>query len=99
MVDNNTILHQGDDIVLTDHFNFSDAMFDLLEPVIPQLSGNFSTPASIISQKLQNLEKLLKLGHTNACSTPKHIHEIDRVVTGAGFDALAVSETFISPSP
>ena len=98
MVDNNTILHQGDDIVLTDHFNFSDAMFDLLEPVIPQLSGNFSTPASIISQKLQNLEKLLKLGHINACSTPKHIHEIDRVVTGAGFDALAVSETFISPS-
>ena len=80
MFENNTLLHQGDDIVLTDGFNFAESMFDLTEPVIPQLAGNFATPTSIINQKFKNLEKLLKLGHINARSTPKHIHEIQRVV-------------------
>ena len=58
MVENNTLLHQGDDIVLTDGFNFAESMFDLTEPVIPQLAGNFATPTSIINQKFKNLEKL-----------------------------------------
>lgn len=98
MVENNTLLHQGDDIVLTDGFNFAESMFDLTEPVIPQLAGNFATPTSIINQKFKNLEKLLKLGHINARSTPKHIHEIQRVVIGSGLDALAVCESFISPT-
>ena len=53
MFENNTLLHQGDDIVLTDGFNFAESMFDLTEPVIPQLAGNFATPTSIINQKFR----------------------------------------------
>ena len=45
------LLHQGDDIVLTNEFNFSDSIFDLTETNIPRLSDEFSTVANQINFK------------------------------------------------
>ena len=72
-------LHQGDNIVLSENFDFSQSIFDLPEP-IPSLSGNFFTPIDIIKKKFENYDNLLKLGHVNACSVPKHLHEIERIL-------------------
>ena len=96
MDDNNIPLHQEDDVVLNTDFNFSESIFDLSEPTIPQLSNSFSTPVEVINSKLSNYNNLVKLAHINACSIPKHIHEIVKILNETGFDALGVSETFIS---
>ena len=96
MNNNNTLLHQGDDIVLTDNFDFSDSIFDLNETDIPLLGDQFSTVSNEINLRLKNYAHLLKCGHINARSVPKHVHEIDRVLQGTKFDALAVCETFKS---
>ena len=90
------MLHQGDDLVLTEEFNFADPIFDLFETEIPTLGAEFITVADQIKNILVNYDHLLKLGHINARSFPKHVHEIDKVVTEAGLDALGVSESFIS---
>ena len=96
MAENNIPLHQEDDIVLNQDFDFSDAIFDLSEPDIPRLSNDFTTPAREINFKFKNYENLAKLAHINARSIPKHIHEIDKIVTETKLDILGVSETFIS---
>ena len=96
MADNNTPLHQEDDIVLNPDFDFSDSIFDLNEPEIPILNNNFTTPSREINFKFKNYENLAKLAHVNARSIPKHIHEIDKIVSETKLDILGVSETFIS---
>ena len=77
-------------------FDFSNSMFDLEEPNIPKLDDNFVTPAQVINAKYKNVDHLAKLAHVNACSVPKHIHEIEKLLTETNFDCLGVSETFIS---
>ena len=94
MNNNNILLHQEDDIVLDNAFNFLDPTFDLNEPDIPPLPNHFSTASQTINSKLQNFANLLKIEHVNARSVPKHIEEIDRIINC--FDILGTSETFIS---
>ena len=89
-------LHQGDNIVLSENFDFSQSIFDLPEPILPLLSGNFFTPIDIIKKKFENHDNLLKLGHVNACSVPKHLHEIERIIEY--FDVFGTCETFIKPN-
>ena len=89
-------LHQGDNIVLLDHFDFSQSIFDLEETNIAPLSDEFLTPCNIILKKFENYDNLLKLAHINACSIPKNLHEIDKIIHEANFDILGVCETFIS---
>ena len=48
-----------------------------------------------INSDLKNNGNWLRIGHINARSVPKHIHEIRRIAIKCGFDILAVSETFI----
>ena len=96
MANNNIPLHQEDDIVLNQEFDFSNSMFDLNETVIPKLSNNFSTPSNEINLKFKNYDNLAKLAHVNARSIPMHIHEIDKIITETKLDILGVSETFIS---
>ena len=43
-------LHQGDNIVLLDNFDFSQAIFSLEEPNIASLSDTFLTPCNIIKK-------------------------------------------------
>ena len=90
------LLHQGDNIVLTNEFNFSDSIFELTETEIPPLIGDFTTVADQINIKLKNFENLLRLGHINARSVPKHIHEITKTLLETKLDALGVSEHFLS---
>ena len=97
IMDNNDIpLHQADNIVLLDNFDFSQSIFDLEEPNIPSLGDDFLTPCNIIKKKLSNYKGLLQIGHINARSIPKHIHEIYKVLLETGIDILCVCETFIS---
>ena len=103
MNNNTELLHEGDDLVLTEEFNFSESMFDLNETTIPSLNGDFSTVAGQISHKLKNYGNLLKLAHINARSIPKHAHEIDKILQDCCdkevcIDVLGVCETFISPN-
>ena len=90
------LLHQGDNIVLTNEFNFSDSIFELTETEVAPLTGNFTTVANQINSKLKKYENLLRLGHINARSVPKHIHEIDKTLQETDLDALGVSEHFLS---
>ena len=96
MDSNNVPLHQEDDIVFDDDYDFSDAIFDLEEPEIPRLSNNYSTPVNKIKLKFKNFDNLLKIAHINARSLPKHIHEIIKLLSEIGLDILGVSETFLS---
>ena len=89
-------LHQEDNIVLSDNFDFSQSIFDLEEPDIPSLGEDFSTTCDFINQKLSNFENLIKIGHVNARSVPKHLHEIHRVLHGTNMDAMGTCETFIT---
>ena len=89
-------LHQEDNIVLSDNFDFSQSIFDLEEPNFPSLCNDFLTPSDFIKQKLSNFLNLFKIGHVNARSIPKHLHEVDKTIHEADLDALGASETFIS---
>ena len=95
MADNNVPLHQEDDIVFNQDFDFSDSIFDLNEPIIPRLGDDFTTPLQEINLKFKKFPKLLKLGHVNARSVPCHLHEIERALNITGLDALGTCETFI----
>ena len=96
MNNNTELLHQGDDIVLSEDFNFSQEIFELAETEVPQLGFDFSTVIDQINFKLKYYENLLKVAHINARSIPKHVHEIDRILQATAIDILCVSETFIS---
>ena len=96
MVDMEIPLHQGDNIVLSDNFDFSQSIFDLHEPNIPSLSDDFLTPSNVIKKQFEKYDNLVKLAHINACSIPKHLHEIDKIIHEVNFDILGVCETFIT---
>ena len=52
-------------------------------------------PTQQINHDLKNNKNWLRVGHINARSVPKHIHEIRRVAKNCDFDIIGVSETFI----
>ena len=96
MADENIPLHQEDNVVLLDGFDFSQSVFQLNEPDIPSLSNDFITPSNEINSQLKNFENFFKLAHVNSCSIPKHLHEIINVALKTGLDAIGACETFIS---
>ena len=70
----------------------SDSFLDLaLADINPSIIG----PIQKINLDLINDSNWLRVGHLNASSVPKHIHEIRRIVKEADFDILGISETFI----
>ena len=89
-------IHQGDNVVLLENFDFSQSIFDLEEPNFPSLSDDFSTTSNYILQKFLNYENLVKIAHINARSIPKHLHEIHRVLDLTRIDFLGTCETFIT---
>ena len=93
------IFHLEDNLTLTDNFDFSQSMFDLEEPFhVAPLSDDFFTPSNYIKKIFQGCDNLLKIAHINACSIPKHLHEIAKILIESKIDILCVSETFISPN-
>ena len=94
----NIPLHQEDNIVLENTFDFSLSIFDLEEPNIASLGDDFQTPSNFIKNKLKNYEHLVKIGHVNARSIPKHLHEIINLNDKVNFDILGACETFITPN-
>ena len=89
-------LHQEDNIVLLDNFDFSQSIFDLEEPNFVSLSNDYLTPSNVIKKKFKNYENLVKIAHVNARSIPKHLHEIDKIIQETNLDILGTCETFIS---
>ena len=96
MAEIDEMFHQDDNIALTDNFDFSQSIFDLQEPNFTPLGDDFKTPSSIINQTFLGYENLLKFGHINACSIPKHHHEVEKIIKL--FDVLGVCESFITPN-
>ena len=94
----NIPLHLEDNIVLQEDFDFSQSIFDLAEPNIPSLSDDFLTPSRFINSKFKNYEHLVKFGHINARSIPKHLQEIVKVNDEINFDVIGACETFITPN-
>ena len=94
--DTDILLHHEDNIVLTDTFDFSQSIFDLEEPTFASLSDDFVTPSSFINHKFEGFENLLKIGHINSCSIPKHLHEISKIAWSTKLDILGSCETFIT---
>ena len=98
MVNVDVPIHQGDNIVLLDTFDFSQSIFDLEEPAFEtSLDNDFYSTCQLINQKLSNFDKFFQIGHVNARSVPKHLHEIHRVLDGTGLAAMGTCETFITP--
>lgn len=83
---------------MNEAFDFSQALFDLDEPTFTSLSDDFLTPSNYINAKLKKFEHLVKIGHVNARSIPKHLQEIIHVNDRVKFDVLGASESFISPN-
>ena len=94
MAETNVPLHQEDNIVLLDTFDFSQSIFDLHEPdiQIPSLSNDFTTPTKDINLKFKNYENLIKIAHVNSCSIPKHLHEIDKIVQETDMDVIGAAK-------
>ena len=46
MAETHELLHQEDNITLTENFDFSQSIFDLEEPNFAPLGSNFVTPTS-----------------------------------------------------
>ena len=96
MANPNNYLHPQDNIVLDEHFDFSDSIFDLEEPNVESPSNNFITPSNFINSKLKGYEHLFNMALINARSVPKHLHEISKILYETKMDLMCVCETFIS---
>ena len=80
---------------IEEEFDFTNIAYDLQEPPIPTITGDFFTPIQILNDKLKPFKNNLTCFHINACSIPYNYDEIVRLMTETGVDILGVSETFI----
>ena len=89
----------GDDRDLFQELDFeylSDPSFDL-EPTELQLDNpNFITPVKKINEDLNKFKNKFKAVQINARSLPKNIIELREVIKKTNFDAVAVSETWLT---
>ena len=46
------LLHEEDDRVISGEFQFTDSMFDLVEPIFKDLSKSFYTPSEKINKEV-----------------------------------------------
>ena len=76
--------------------NLNDPSFDLEEPVFNR--GNFipSTPVKKINRDLMNFKNKFTIAHINARSLNKNIEELREIIYKTNFDALAISETWLT---
>lgn len=89
------LLHEEDDRVISGEFQFSDSMFDLVEPIFRDLSKSFYTPSEKVNKDFENYSAYLKIGHLNTSSIPKHRDDISNLMLNCDFDAFGTCETFI----
>ena len=89
------LLNEEDDRVLSGEFQFNDSIFELHEPVVPDLARDFFTPSEKNVNDFENFWKYLIVGHLNSSSVPKHRYEISIIAIKCGFDVFGVCETFI----
>ena len=91
----NYFINQEDPRILLGNYNFTDTFFNLNETYIPPIENCYKTPASQINSDLSDYDNLFLVGHINARSVPKHIHEIKKLFDETNLDCIGVSETFI----
>ena len=58
---------------------------------------NLLTPINKVKFELENYKHILKIGHLNTVSIPKHRDEINRLMGEIDFDIFGASETNIKP--
>ena len=71
-------------------------MRDLEDPNIPALGNNFLTPCNVIRKKFEKYPNLLKFGHLNTRSVPKHLLDLEKTIHESDFDAFGACETFVT---
>ena len=71
------------------------SVIDIAEPIVPDLSERFLTPARKINKDFENYKNLIRISHLNAVSVPKHRDEIFKIVSETQMDIICVSETNI----
>ena len=89
-------LHQVDDIVLKEKFDFSQSVFDLNEPSVVSVSHDFSTLYHIIKEKISGYENLLEVAYVITRSILKNLSETVNIIHDADFDVLRKRESFSS---
>ena len=86
-----------DDIVGELNFDFlNDPQYDLEPTIIPRDNLNLTTPIFVINRDLKDFKNKFIAGHLNVRSLPKNIIEFGEIVYNSPFDAVAVSETWLS---
>lgn len=76
--------------------DFNDPNFDLDLPDFDRGNFNPSTPVNTINRDFSRFKNKFKVGHINARSLNKNIVELREIVYKTDFDALAVSESWLT---
>ena len=86
--------NSSDDIL--QELNFDDPIFNLKLTVIPKANFDPKTPAEKINHDLTQYRNCFTIGHINARSLNKNILELKAVIEKTHFDAIAISETWLT---
>ena len=71
-------------------------MFDLEEPVFDRGNFNPFTPVNKINADLAKYKNKFTIAHINARSLNKNIEELREIIYKTNFDAVAISETWLT---
>lgn len=71
-------------------------MFHLDEPNFDRGAFNPDTPVNTINRDLRNFKNKFIVGHINARSLNKNIEELRAIIYRTAFDAIAISETWLT---
>ena len=73
-----------------------DPSFDLDEPIFDRGVFNINTPVNKINSDLANFKNKFTVAHINARSLCKNIEELREIINKTNFDAVAISETWLT---
>lgn len=76
--------------------DFSDPSYDLELPDFDRGNFNPSTPVNTINRDLHNFKNRFTIGHINSRSLNKNIEELREIIEKTNFDAVAISETWLT---
>ena len=76
--------------------NLNDPLYDLEEPNFDRGTFIPSTPINTINRDLNKFKNKFTVAHINARSLNKNIEELREIIYKTSFDAVAVSETWLT---
>ena len=95
-----TVFQENDDIydILgeIETLNLNDPIFDLEQPNFDRGIFNPSTPVNKMNRDLMNYKNKFTIAHINARSLNKNIEELREIIYKTSFDAIAISETWLT---